>query len=61
MLTAIKLYTSYGFYLLLYKFAHHCFFFWGSQWVVYLEQVSAFAKQIEHGIMVDRFEEETIA
>ena len=35
--------------------------FWGSRWVVYLAQVSAFAKIMEHGIIVNLFEEEKIA
>ena len=29
--------------------------------VVYLAQVSAFVKIMKHGIMIDQFEEETIA
>ena len=35
--------------------------FWGSRWVVYLAQVSAFAKIMKHDIMIDQFEEEKIA
>ena len=36
-------------------------FFLGSRLVVYLAQVSAFAKIMKHDIMIDQFEEENIA
>ena len=36
-------------------------FFLGSRWVVYLVQVSAFAKVMKHDIMIEQFEEEKTA
>ena len=55
------MYTSYGFYVQLYKFAHHCFLFEAYDGKSVLSQVSALAKIMEHGIVVDQFEEEKVA